>query len=173
MILAGDIGGTKTVLALLQATSDGLQQVRNAIYASQDYDAFEEIIRHFLQLEPHVDISTCCFGVAGPVLDGKCTTTNLPWSLDESALAQIIGSPHVRLMNDLEAAAYGMLQLTDDDVAILNPGANPGLQANMAVIAAGTGLGEAILSWDGEGYRAIATEGGHSSFAPQTDIEIE
>jgi glucokinase len=172
MILAGDIGGTKTVLALFQDTAGDLHLVRDATYASQDYASLEEILEQFLAQEAGLHLQAACFGVAGPVVEGKSTTTNLPWSMTETELAEAIGSSPVRLLNDLEATAYGMLILPPESFAILNPGAASQPRGNIAVIAAGTGLGEAILHWDGQRFRVIATEGGHASFAPQTDPQI-
>jgi glucokinase len=111
--------------------------------------------------------------VAGPVLDGKCHTTNLPWELDEPALARAVGAGRVKLLNDLESAGYGMPHLAPDEMCTLNPGSRPVRPGHAAVIAAGTGLGEAILFWDGRRYHPMATEGGHVDFAPRTDQEIE
>jgi glucokinase len=172
MILAGDIGGTKTVLALFQDMAGDLHPLRDATYASQDYASLEEILEQFLAPEAGLHLQAACFGVAGPVVEGKSTTTNLPWSMTETELAEAIGSAPVRLLNDLEATAYGMLILPSESFAILNPGAASPPRGNIAVIAAGTGLGEAILHWDGQQFHVIATEGGHASFAPQTDVEI-
>ena len=109
----------------------------------------------------------------GVVTDGHCETTNLPWTLDERDLAQHIGAPRVKLLNDLEAAAYGMLHLQPQELAPLNTGAHLGRRGNIAVIAAGTGLGEAMLIWDGSEHLPVATEGGHADFAPRTDQELE
>jgi glucokinase len=111
--------------------------------------------------------------VAGAVIEGKARTTNLPWQLDEKDLARAIGAPVAKLLNDLEAAAYGMLYLRSDELCILNPGSQPKRKGNVAVIAAGTGLGEAMLYWDGRRHNPLASEGGHADFAPQTDQEIE
>jgi glucokinase len=109
--------------------------------------------------------------VAGPVIEGKSKTTNLPWELDERRLAEALRVPRVKLLNDLEAAAYGMLQLDPTDLCVMQPGSPR--RGNIAVIAAGTGLGEAILYWDGARYHPIATEGGHADFAPRNDLEID
>jgi glucokinase len=114
-----------------------------------------------------------CFGVAGAVIDGKSRITNLPWQLDEQVLARAIGVPRVKLLNDLEAAAYGMLHLSSAELCVLNPGSGPGRRGHAAVIAAGTGLGEALLYWDGQRHHPMASEGGHADFAPRTDQEIE
>jgi glucokinase len=172
MILAGDIGGTKTVLALFQNIAGDLHPLRDATYASQDYASLEEIIEQFLAEETGLHLQAACFGVAGPVVEGKSTTTNLPWHLAETELTDAIGSVQVRLLNDLEASAYGMLILPPEAFALLNSAAASPPRGNIAVIAAGTGLGEAILHWDGQQFHVIATEGGHASFAPQTDLEI-
>jgi glucokinase len=112
-----------------------------------------------------------CFGVAGAVIDGRSNATNLPWQLDERALGSFLGCRHVKLLNDLEAAAYGMLHLPPEKLHVLQEGDRP--RANCAVIAAGTGLGEAMLWYDGTRWHPVASEGGHASFAPQDDEEVE
>ncbi len=173
MILAGDIGGTKTVLALFEPAGDALRLVRDVTYPSREHPTFEGILETFLQEERPASLHAGCFGVAGAIIDGRCQTTNLPWVLEEKALAAYIKAPCVKLLNDLEAAAYGMLHLQPDELAVLNPGAEPKRKGNAAVIAAGTGLGEAMLFWDGTQYHPVASEGGHGDFAPRTDQEIE
>ena len=173
MILAGDIGGTKTVLALFEESDGGLTLVRDATFASRERATFDAILTEFLDMERPSSLRAACFGVAGPVIDGRVHTTNLPWNLDEPGLAALIRAPHVKLLNDLEAAAYGVLFLHDDQVSVLNVGAHPARTGNVAVIAAGTGLGEAILYWDRTHYHPLASEGGHADFAPRTDEEIE
>lgn len=165
MILAGDIGGTKTVLALYEQQPDGgLQCLREQTFPSQEFTEFEQLLALFCPSD--TALNAACFGIAGPVVDQRCQTTNLPWLIDAERLKQQLGIGRVRLLNDLEAMALGMLALPSQDFVELNPNAKaqPG---NIAVIAAGTGLGEAILYWDGECHRAIATEGGHCDFAPQ------
>ena len=117
MILAGDIGATKTVLALFQEGASDLHPLRDATYASQDYASLEEIIEQFLTKEVKIKLRAACFGVAGPVFEGKSTTTNLSWALDETQLAEAVGNSQVRLLNDLEAAAYGMLILPPESFA--------------------------------------------------------
>lgn len=165
MILAGDIGGTKTVLALLQRDADGvLTCVQEQTFASGEYPGFDAILELFLPKNVH--IATACFGVAGPVVDQRCYATNLSWTLDAELLKAKLGTKHVRLLNDLEAMAVGMLHLQAEDFIELNPHAETHA-GNIAVIAAGTGLGEAILYWDGRQHHPIATEGGHCTFAPQ------
>lgn len=119
------------------------------------------------------EVEVACLGVAGPVLDNRCRTTNLPWTLDGDELAKRFSIPMVRLLNDLEATAYGLFVLQPDELDVLNPGTAPKSPHSLALIAAGTGLGEAILFWDGRRYQPIPSEGGHADFAPNTDLEIE
>lgn len=173
MILAGDIGGTKTVLGLFDETDAELRLVRDGTFPSKEHASLEEIAVKFLAEGVSPQLRAGCFGVAGAVIEGKSKTTNLPWQLDELELAKAINAPRVKLLNDLEAAAYGMLFLRDDELCPLNPDALPRRKGNVAVIAAGTGLGEGMLFWDGHKYHPLASEGGHCDFAPQTDEEIE
>jgi len=173
MILAGDIGGTKTVLALYDSRGDELRQVREQTFPSREHASLQEIVAAFLRGEKRLKLRAGCFGVAGPCLDGKCQATNLPWQFDEVELAAATGAPHVKLLNDLEAAGYGMLHLKPDELTSLNPRAQPRHGGNIAVLAAGTGLGEAILYWDGEHHHPMATEGGHTDFAPTSELEID
>ena len=172
MILAGDIGGTKTVLALFEDAGGDLRLVRDGTFPSQAHGSLEEILAKFLAGDAP-KLRSGCFGVAGAVIEGKCNTTNLPWHLDEKDLARAVGAPRAKLLNDLEAAAYGMLYLRDDELCSLNPDAAPRRKGNVAVIAAGTGLGEAMLYWDGQKHHPLASEGGHADFAPQSDEEID
>ena len=166
MILAGDIGGTKTVLSLLTKTTDGsFRCIQENSFASTEFANFDILLDSFLSAD--ISISSACFGVAGPIVNQRCQTTNLPWLLDATELQKKLGTPHVKLLNDLEATALGMLQLTEADLVELNPDAQT-KKGNIAIIAAGTGLGEAILYWDGCHYQPIATEGGHCDFAAQT-----
>ncbi|HZY88350.1 MAG TPA: glucokinase [Gemmataceae bacterium] len=173
MILAGDVGGTKTVLALFDDAGGELRPVRDATFPSRDHASLEEIVAAFLAADEAVPPRAACFGVAGAVIDGKSQATNLPWHLDEGRLARAGGAPRAKLLNDLEATAYGMLHLRPDELAPLNPKAAAPRKGNVAVIAAGTGLGEAMLYWDGRRYHPIASEGGHGDFGPRTDQEIE
>ena len=171
MILAGDVGGTKTVIGLFEQAGDRLQAVREETFQSRSYATLEAILDRFLGGGSRPALRSACFGVAGPVIEGRSKTTNLPWELDELALGKALQVPRVKLLNDLEAAAYGMLHLDQADLCLLQPG--PKRQGNIAVIAAGTGLGQAILYWDGERHHPIASEGGHANFAPQTDLEVD
>lgn len=167
MILAGDIGGTKTVLASCEKRSGALVRLREETFKSAEHASLEEIVARFRGTDRY---EVACFGVAGPVVDGECRTTNLPWVLREIDLATKLGTRRVKLLNDLEAAAYGMLHLEAGSVLTLQEGSKvtPG---TIAVLSAGTGLGEAILYWDGERYTPLPSEGGHATFAPQTSEE--
>ena len=162
LILAGDVGGTKTVLALYRTSLDGLKEVRKSTFASGQHALFEDLLVEFLGTDVNIDMAT--FGIAGPVKEQRCITTNLPWTIDASEISQNLKIPKVHLLNDLEAAAYGILQL--NHFHELNPSANP-KNGHIAVIAAGTGLGEAILFFDGKQHHAMPTEGGHCEFPPQ------
>ena len=173
MILAGDIGGTKTVIAHYEESGGNLRQLHTATYHSKDFQSLETILAAYLKDHSGLAVRGACFDVAGPVFDGKSHTTNLPWELDECALARAIGAPRVKLLNDLETTGYGILQLPAKELCALNQGSRQGRRGNAAVIAAGTGLGEAFLYWDGQRYHPIATEGGHVDFAPRTDQEID
>ena len=172
-ILAGDVGGTKTMVALYSAAEGRLELRREAVFPSSSHASLEEVLNEFRAVEPAVGIDAACFGVAGAVVDGHTTLTNLDWTIDEGALAHSQNIPHVSLLNDLEAMAYGMLDLGDDEREVLNPPRDPERRGNIAVIAAGTGLGQAMLIWDGERHLAVATEGGHGNFGPRDEEEIE
>ena len=172
MILAGDIGGTKTVLSLFALVEGELRAVRESSFPSREHATFESILDGFLQGGERGDVEIACFGVAGPVTAGYVRTTNLPWLLEEHALERHLGCRRVKLLNDLEAAAYGMLSLGTSEQLVLNEGDPARRPGNCAVIAAGTGLGEAFLYWDGEHHHPIASEGGHASFAPNGEQEI-
>jgi glucokinase len=171
MILAGDIGGTKTVIALFEDRAGVLQETQSETFPSQSHASLEEILEKFLKTRPDLKLKAGCFGVAGPIIGGKSKITNLPWHMAEDTLAAAIGVKRVKLLNDLEAAAYGMLHLQTDEFCVLNEGAKPPRQGNIAVVAAGTGLGEALLIWDGQRHIAVASEGGHADFAPRDVLE--
>ncbi len=169
MILAGDIGGTKTLLALFDATG---QCVKKQNIVSADFKKFDDLLSSFLE-DGHRDvIRNVCLGVAGPIVNGDCNATNLPWSINRQTISDITGSDRVRLLNDLEATAWGVLSLPAEAFFELNSEAQSN-RGNIAVLAAGTGLGEAIISWNGCKHHVISTEGGHTDFAPQDALEIE
>jgi glucokinase len=168
MILAGDVGGTKTLLGLYQQQGSEWVCVKKQYYASADFAHFIDVVDCFLAGET---VSQVCIGVAGPVLEGDCKTTNLPWFLKSSEISEKTGAAHVLLLNDLEAMAWGVLNLPETDFVELNSSAKM-KQGNVAVLAAGTGLGEAIVAWDGKKYHVIATEGGNTDFAPNNEEEI-
>jgi len=166
MILAGDIGGTKTILALCD--DRGVIQ-REATFQASELASLEDGIDRFRQGEK---IGAACFGVAGPVVGGVAAITNLPWVISEAALATKLDA-RVTLLNDLQATALGALVLPATSFAVLQAGDAPLPNGTVAVIAPGTGLGEAVLFHDGRRYRALPSEGGHADFAPGTDDEIE
>jgi glucokinase len=169
-ILAGDIGGTKTNLALFNGGAPG-EPLALDTYSSQAHEGLEPMVQAFLAKHP-ADVTSACFGVAGPVRDGtSADATNLAWPVDGPAIAKLIGLPSVGLLNDLEANAWGIAALRPGDFAVLNTG-DPDARGNAAVISAGTGLGQAGLYWDGERHHPFATEGGHVDFGPRGDVEV-
>ena len=171
LILAGDIGGTKTHLAIFSVEGDKLKAVVEKTFSSKQYSGLEPVLQEFFG--SGVDtISSACFGIAGPVVDGSVKTPNLPWVIDGSELVKYLNLPSVALLNDLEAAAFGIFTLEAHELICLNNG-SARRPANQALIAAGTGLGEALLYDDGRQYHPIASEGGHADFAPRDEIEIE
>jgi glucokinase len=172
LILTGDIGGTNTRLALFKRVAGHLQCQHHTTYPSAQYSSLEDIVEAFIASQPE-QVDSACLGVAGVVINGRCDATNLPWIMDENNLASHCKLKTVRLINDLEAAAHGVLELDEKDFVDLNPHADHHSQGNRAVIAAGTGLGEAILYWDGVHYHPFATEGGHSDFAPADQQQDE
>ena len=172
MILAGDIGGTKTNLALYARVGEKLEVRMQQQFASNKFSNLREVISAFEKETSLTGLDAACFGIAGPVINGYCRTTNLPWDISTQDIQEYLGIQKVRLMNDLEATAYGMLYLCEDEFVDLNP-TGRSVNANRCVIAAGTGLGEATLYYDGEEYHPIGTEGGHSDFAPLTPQQDE
>ena len=171
MILAGDIGATHTRLALFRSEGTRLLETAARVYASRAYAGLEPIVQDFAAAHGGA-VRSACFGVAGPVRDGRSATTNLPWIVDAAALAGVLGVARAWLLNDLEASAWGLEALAPDDIAVLSPG-SPVASGNAALIAAGTGLGEAGLAWDGNARRPFACEGGHAGFAPGDDLQDE
>src|SRR5665213_4013694 len=145
MILAGDVGGTKVNLALYDFIDGNLRHARDKQYPAKEYSGLEEIVKEFIVSEK---VTAACFGVPGPVRDGRLRLTNLPWTLDSRELSANLGIQHVFLINDLEANGYGIAELSADQVYTLSEG-DPSQIGNRALIAAGTGLGEGLLTWNG------------------------
>ena len=170
LILAGDIGATKTHLGLYHASKGGLTQVRDHIYPTQDSPSLEALLNDFVK--DHEPITVACFGVPGPVIGGLAHPTNIAWEIREQSLSLALHGALTRLVNDLAATAYGMLHLQRSEIVELHKGEEPNQAANIAVIAAGTGLGEAGLIASSGGWHALATEGGHCDFAPRGAEQI-
>lgn len=171
MLLAGDIGGTKTRLGLFQPSEGPGAADVEAIFPSQRYQSLEAIVREFLA-QNHASVGHASFGVAGPVIGGRAKITNLPWVIDQRALSSALRIPHVNLLNDLEAIATSVPHLGRSDYTTLNQG-RPDPRGCLAVIAPGTGLGEAFLTREGQRYSVHPSEGGHGDFAPRTPSELE
>jgi len=170
LILVGDIGGTKTRLALYDAQFTRRDVVS---YACKDFRNLEAILATFLRGRD-MNIAAACFGVPGPVIDGRSEATNLPWQLNESSLAAILNIDRVLLVNDLVATANALPYLAESDLVTLHRGqAEDDTTAARAVLAPGTGLGQAYLTWDGEKYVPHPSEGGHADFAPTTEQEVQ
>lgn len=170
MLLAGDIGGTKTLLALYDPKGDARHSVVEAEFHSANYASLDLMVREFLDREGR-KADTACFDVAGPVIRGQAHLTNLPWTLGETSLRDSLGLRHVTLLNDLQAIAYAVPHLRASEKHVLNEGTVQ-KRGPIAVVAPGTGLGEAFLVWQGDRYMACASEGGHASFAPTDDQQI-
>jgi glucokinase len=170
VILAGDVGGTNARLALFEP--GGRVRVRREAFPSPKFKSLEEVVRAFLGASPP-KIEAATFGIAGPVVNGRAKATNLPWVVDARVLGERLEIPRVKLVNDLVALAYGTLTVRPDALFVLNGGPPRPSGANIAVIAAGTGLGEAALVWDGAKHVPLGTEGGHTDLAARTPEEFE
>jgi len=171
MILAGDIGGTHARLAYFQPQDGHLKLAAQGVFPSREHRGLDEIVAQFVGRQAtRPDLA--CFGVAGPVRNGKVETSNLPWTVEASRLAGELQLPSTMLINDLEANAWGIASLGENDLVALNrvKGTPVG---NQAVVSAGTGLGEAGLFWNGKDYEIFASEGGHCDFAPRSELEID
>jgi glucokinase len=171
MILAGDIGGTHARLAYFQSQNGHLHLVSERVFPSREHSELGEIVSQFLG-DSNTRPEAACFGIAGPVRNGRVETSNLPWVVEQSRLAKQIHLPATLLINDLEASAWGIAALAARDLVALNRVSGPAI-GNQAVIAPGTGLGEAGLFWDGSRHQVFACEGGHTDFGPQGDLQIE
>ena len=169
-VLAGDIGATKTNLALLKISGDEFTIIHEAHYISHQYNNMMELSDEFLKDLPFPD--SICLGVAGPVLGGHVKLSNLHWEIDRDELSNHYKIRKINIINDLEANAYGLAMLTDADIVTIHEGSKTHL-GNAAVIAPGTGLGEAGIFWDGNAFFPFATEGGHCDFAPRDEIDVE
>ncbi len=169
MILAGDVGGTKVHLALYEFTDGDLKHIRDHQFPAKEYSGLEEIVKEFIVSEK---VTSACFGVPGPVRDGRLRLTNLPWTLDSRELAKDLKIDYVFLINDLQANGYGIAELTSEQICTLSEG-DSSQMGNRALISAGTGLGEGFLVWDGRSYTPYPSEGGHADFAPRNDNEID
>jgi glucokinase len=171
MILAGDIGGTNTRLAIIEAGDGGMRILFEKTFPSREKTSLESALAEFLSLYD-CDLTRASFGIAGPVRNGRCEATNLPWVVDSKTVAKQLRLKRIGLMNDLVANAYGISLLQSKDFVTLNKGAR-NAKGNRALISAGTGLGEAGMFWDGEVHRPFASEGGHADFAPRNHLEME
>jgi glucokinase len=167
LVLAGDIGGTKTHLGLFKVDGHNFQLVRDQSYVTTAFASLEEVAALFLGHDCHVDAA--CFGVPGPVIEGRSHATNVSWEMEVGALRIELGIERTHLMNDLEATAYGVPHLPPSEILELQRGETRSVPSNVCVIAAGTGLGEAGLVATAGGYHPVATEGGHCGFAPADD----
>jgi glucokinase len=170
MILAGDIGGTNARLAYFQPQNGHLRLVSERVFPSREHSELGEIVSKFVE-DSGTRPQSACFGIAGPVRNGRVETSNLPWVIEQSRLAQQIHLPATLLINDLEASAWGVGALGAGDLIPLNRVSGPAV-GNQAVIAPGTGLGEAGMFWDGTRHHVFASEGGHTDFAPQGDLQV-
>ena len=172
MILAGDVGGTKVHLALYDFNQGALVHLKDERFPAQDYEGLESIVRKFLGTCPQGNITAACFGVPGPVRQGRLKLTNLPWILDSVQLSSALDIPHLFLINDLEANGYGVAELKPNQIHTLNEG-DRGAVGNRALVSAGTGLGEGVMAWDGRRHIPMASEGGHCDFAARNPLEVE
>ncbi|MBS0649642.1 MAG: glucokinase [Verrucomicrobia bacterium] len=170
MIIAGDVGGTNVRLAFFDKGKkrDPLFLEK---YRSADFSDFSSLLRKFIETLNGKQVEAACFGVAGPVQNGRCQATNLPWVIDASELSKELGNKKVWLINDLEANAWGVTVLNAEELLVLNGGEK--LQGNGALISAGTGLGEAGLYWNGKAHVPFACEGGHTDFAPTDEEQVD
>jgi glucokinase len=199
MILAGDIGGTKIHLALYDWDKERVDPIREDTVWTADYESLEEVLTEFLEEPAPADsesdeapddnddssseitapsplgpLTVACFGVPGPVLNNTCRPSNIPWTIEGDKLAEFLNIPRVCLLNDLEATAYGLQLLRQDEIEDLNPNAaSSPPDGTRVLLAAGTGLGESLLLWTGKDYHICPSEGGHADFAPNNDLEID
>jgi glucokinase len=169
--LAGDIGGTRTRLALYSTQAGTFKPLESETFLSQNYSSLEEIVESFLTDKPYKLIGAS-FGIAGPILENQAQVTNLSWMVNADSLSKVIGDVPINLLNDLHATASAVPYLKPDDIEVLIPG-EPEERGAKGVVAPGTGLGEGFLVWDGERYQPYPSEGGHTSFGPETPLQLE
>lgn len=174
-VLAGDIGGTKTIIQVADIFPASYKVLYEKKYASNDYNDFMVLVKEFVKeaaSEVDMILSSACFGVAGPVRNGCSKITNLPWTIEESVLSKALGIPHVLLVNDFQAVGYGLAALQDDDVVVLQEGEEE-VQGPRIILGAGTGLGEGVMYWHEGHYEILPSEGGHVDFAPTDADQLE
>jgi len=171
MLLVGDIGGTKTILAVVKDETGARTLHHERNYPSAQFDSLEAIIHEYLG-GTTLSIDRACFAIAGPIINGQAQITNLPWVVESEKIRSAFKLTVVRLINDLESVAYAVPVLEPEDICTLHAG-SPVARGTVAVIAPGTGLGEAFLTWDGGAYRPHASEGSHASFGPTTPLQME
>ena len=171
MILAGDLGGTKSNLGTFEPRNGKLVPVAEEHLDSQKYASVEELVQDFVR-QTKSTCSAACFGVAGPVVDNAVRASNLPWMIQGDSLAHLLKVPSVRLLNDLEATCYGLEVLEPNELVCIHDGVKEA-RANKVIIAAGTGLGEGVIFWDGQRHFPSPTEGGHSDWAPHTEQQAD
>ena len=171
MILAGDVGGTNTRLAWCEVSGSKVELKLVGSFKSREHASLRDIVEGFVEESGH-EAESACFGVAGPVRDGRARISNLTWEVRADLLGELLGLDEVLLANDLESSAYGIASLEPSDFAVLNEG-SPEAEGNEALISAGTGLGEAGLHWEGDCHRPFPSEGGHADFAPSNETEAE
>tara|TARA_R110001592_G_scaffold52649_9_gene161390 strand:- start:113426 stop:114415 length:990 start_codon:yes stop_codon:yes gene_type:complete len=175
LIIAGDIGGTKTSLALYEFSDHTMNHTINCIkqdtFASHDFNQFNDILLKFIEQQDHSEIDILSISVAGPVIDNECQTTNLPWHISADDIKRELNISHVILFNDIEASGFGLLQAVESDLIQINPKAKT-QTGNQGIISIGTGLGEAFMFWDGTKHIPCGTEGGHTDFAPLINADL-
>ena len=173
MILAGDIGGTKVHLALYQFENGRLASTRDHKYPAHEFSSIDDIVNDFFKddASSRKDVQAACFGCPGPVRNGHLKLTNLPWTLDSRDMQKSLSIDHIFLINDLEANGYGIPELAPNAIYTLHQ-ADPKTVGHRGLVSAGTGLGEALLIWDGHHHTPIPSEGGHSDFAARNDQEV-
>ncbi len=171
MLLAGDVGGTKTLLGLFAPGSPRPTLVTSAAFVTIEARSLTDIVSRFLGPLPHVSVQAACFGVAGPVTGQRATLTNIPWAVAADEIVAAFSIPSVALLNDLQAMAYSVPVLAADELLVLQRG-RAAAAGNAALIAAGTGLGEALLHWVDGRFLPSPTEGGHADYSPRTDAEV-